>query len=106
MVVAVEAVAVALWLEDAVLLVVPALALVLLELADVLLADVLLAEALLVLDAELLADDEPPPQAARPSIATRAALAAIARSFVFEFFMLLPFGCCLPLRPRGRLQPF
>lgn len=90
-----------LWLEDAVLLVVPALALVLLELADV-----LLAEALLVLDAELLADDEPPPQAARPSIATRAALAAIARSFVFEFFMLLPFGCCLPLRPRGRLQLF
>ena len=54
-----------------------------------------LADALLDAAAELL-DDEPPPQAAKPSIATRAALAASAMTFDFVFLILLPFGGFLP----------
>ena len=55
------------------------------------LADVLLdaAELDAALDAAL---EEPPPQAASPSIATRAALAANAMIFVLVFFMGSPFG--------------
>ena len=54
------------------------------------------AEALAdALEAALLDDDEPP-QAAKPSIATRAALAASAKIFVLLLFIAFPFNRSLP----------
>ena len=71
-----------------------------LEDADALLAE---ADALLALaeaalpDADaLLADDDPPPQAAKPSMATSAALAINANTFVFVCLIVVSFHRRLP----------
>ena len=59
------------------------------------LAEELAEELADALEAALLDDDEPP-QAAKPSMATRAALAASAKIFVLLLFIMFPFDRSLP----------
>ena len=59
------------------------------------LAEELAEELADALEAALLDDDEPP-QAAKPSMATRAALAASAKNFVLLLFIAFPFDRSLP----------